>query len=160
MIEASENELIVVGEYRQAGRKVKMRADAAAALQNLIFQARADAVGIVPISGFRTIAYQETLFQKATAKYGSEAAAARWVARPGSSEHHTGLAIDLGDENEPASDVEASFEKTGAFDWLQENAARFEFEMSYPPNNSHGINYEPWHWRFIGAPDAKQIFQK
>ncbi|HEU6447431.1 MAG TPA: M15 family metallopeptidase [Verrucomicrobiae bacterium] len=160
MIEANENALVVVGEYRQSGRKVKMRADAAAALKNLFSQARADGVAIIPISGFRTIAYQETLFQKAVAKYGSEEVAVRWVARPGNSEHHTGLAIDLGDEGNPASDVEPPFEESKAFHWLEQNASRFGFEISFPKNNFRGVNYEPWHWRFIGTPEAKQIFEK
>jgi len=160
MIEASENELIVVGEYRQTGRKVKMRTDAAIALQDLMSEARLAGAAIVPISGYRTVAYQESLFQKAVAKYGSEEAAACWVARPGNSEHHTGLAIDLGDEGNPACDVETTFEETKAFHWLQENALRFGFELSFTRNNPRGINYEPWHWRFIGMPKAKQIFQK
>jgi LAS superfamily LD-carboxypeptidase LdcB len=159
MIEASENELVVVGEYRQSGRKVKMRADAAAALQNLMTQSCSAGVTIIPISGFRTIIYQEMLFKKAVAKYGSEDAAVRWVARPGNSEHHTGLAIDLGDEESPACDVETPFEKTKAFHWLKENAKQFGFELSFPCNNPRGVNYEPWHWRFIGTPEAKQVFQ-
>jgi D-alanyl-D-alanine carboxypeptidase len=160
MIEANENELVVVGEYRQSGRKVKMCADAAAALKNLFLQARADGVAIIPISGFRTVAYQKNLFQKAVAKYGSEEIAACWVARPGNSEHHTGLAIDLGDEENPACDVETPFEETRAFHWLQQNAAQFSFELSFPRDNPRGVNYEPWHWRFVGTPEAKQIFQK
>src|SRR5271168_2933055 len=113
--EAAEHELVVIGEYRQSGRNVKIRADAAAALQNLMNQARAAAAMIIPISGFRTMAYQESLFRNAVAKYGSESAAVRWVARPGHSEHHSGLAIDLGDEEEPACDVELPFEETRAF---------------------------------------------
>jgi LAS superfamily LD-carboxypeptidase LdcB len=160
MIEAAENELVVVGEYRQTGRKVKLRADAATALTNLMTEARGSNVAIIPISGFRTIEYQESLFQKAVAKYGSEDAAVCWVARPGNSEHHTGLAIDLGDEENPACDVEPPFEQTRAFHWLQQNAVQFSFELSFPRNNPRGVNYEPWHWRFVGTPEAKQIFQK
>jgi zinc D-Ala-D-Ala carboxypeptidase len=158
--EAAENELIVVGEYRQSGRRVKMRADAAAALLNLMTQAQAAGIMIVPISGFRTTAYQESLFRKAVEKYGSETAAMGWVARPGYSEHHTGLAIDLGDEETADYDVEPLFEQTRAFRWLQTNAAQFGFEMSFPQGNQRGVNYEPWHWRFIGTPEAKQIFRK
>ena len=160
MTEAIQDELVVAGKYRHSGREVKMHSDAALALRELMTQARADGVGIVPISGFRTVAYQEMLFNKAVAKYGSEKAAERWVARPGNSEHHTGYAIDLGDEKDPASDVEASFELTEAFHWLQPNASRFGFEMSFPRNNLVGVNYEPWHWRFVGTPEAKQVFQR
>lgn len=158
--EAAENELIDVGEYRQSGRKVKMHTVAATALHHLIFQSRSIGITIIPISGFRTIAYQESLFRRAVAKYGSEDTAVRWVARPGHSEHHTGLAIDLGDEENPAGDLETPFEQTRAFHWLQDNAAQFGFELSYPRNNQHGVNYEPWHWRFIGTPQAKKTFQQ
>jgi len=158
--EPVETELVVVGRYRQTGREVKLRADAAAALLDLMAQARAAGVAIIPISGFRTIDYQAALFQKAVAKYGSEAAAVRWVGRPGRSEHHTGLVADLGEEESPACDVEPPFEKTRAFHWLQKNATRFGFELSYPSGNPQGAHYEPWHWRFIGTPEAKQILQK
>ncbi|HTY87518.1 MAG TPA: M15 family metallopeptidase [Candidatus Acidoferrum sp.] len=158
--EPAESELVVVGTYRQAGREVKLRADAARALHDLMAQARNDSVAIIPISGFRTVAYQERLFQKAVAKYGSEDAAVRWVGRPGHSEHHTGLVVDLGEEDSPACDVEPPFENTRAFQWLQKNAARFGFELSYPRNNPRGVHFEPWHWRFVGTPEAKQVFQK
>ena len=160
MIEAVEDHLIVVGEYRQTGRLVKLRPAAAAAWRAMIARARADGVAIIPISGFRTAAYQDLLFRKAVAKYGSEENAVRWVARPGQSEHQTGLAIDLGEAENPKADVEASFEETRAFQWLQKNAAAFGFELSYPRNNSRGVNYEPWHWRFIGTPEAKNAFKK
>jgi len=157
--EPAEAELVVVGKYRQTGREVKLRAEAAEALLGLMTQARAVGVAIIPISGFRPVAYQESLFRKAVAKYGSEDAAVRWVARPGHSEHHTGLAIDVGDDENPACDVEPPFEETQAFHWLQENAAQFGFELSFPRNNPRGVNYEPWHWRFVGTPEAKQIFR-
>ena len=158
--EPAETELVVVGKYRQTDREVKLRAEAAEALLGLMTQARAAGVAIIPISGFRTIAYQESLFQRAVVKYGSEDAAVRWVGRAGHSEHHTGLVVDLGDEDDPTCDVEPPFEETPAFHWLQENAARFGFELSFPRNNPRGVNYEPWHWRFVGTPKAKQIFQK
>ena len=158
--EASEDELVAVGRYRQTGREVKLRADAAAALLDLMAQARTDGVAVMPISGFRTVAYQDSLFQRAVAKYGSEDAAVRWVGRPGNSEHHTGLVVDLGEEESPACDVEPAFEKTRAFQWLQDHAARFGFELSYPRDNPRGVHYEPWHWRFIGTPEAKQIFRR
>src|ERR1035437_7500055 len=143
--EPAEAELVVVGKYRQTGREVKLRADAAGALLNLMTQARAAGVAITPISGLRTIAYQESLFRKAVAKYGSEDAAVRWVARPGHSEHHTGLVVDLGDEGNPTCDVEPPFEETQAFHWLQGNAARFGFELSFPHANCAGGNTKRGH---------------
>jgi D-alanyl-D-alanine carboxypeptidase len=158
--EATPAELKVVGQYRDTGRQVQMRSDAAAALANLLTQANAEGVRIIPISGFRTIEYQAGLFQKAIVKYGSEAGAGGWVARPGYSEHHTGLAVDLGAEEFPACDCATPFEETPAFHWLCEHAARFGFELSFPRNNTRGINYEPWHWRFIGTPSAREVFEQ
>jgi LAS superfamily LD-carboxypeptidase LdcB len=158
--EPAETELVVVGKYRQTSREVKLRADAAAALHNLMTQARAAGVAVIPISGFRTVAYQESLFRKAVAKYASEDAAVRWVGRPGHSEHHTGLVVDLGEEESPACDVEPQFEETRSFRWLQTNAAHFGFELSYPRDNPRGVHYEPWHWRFIGTSEAKQILRR
>jgi len=158
--EPAKADLVAVGRYRQTGREVKLRADAARALLDLMAQARNDGVAIIPISGFRTVAYQDTLFRKAVAKYGSEDAAVRWVGRPGHSEHHTGMVVDLGEEESPVCDVEPPFEQTRAFRWLQDHAARFGFELSYPHDNPQGVHYEPWHWRFIGTPEAKQVFQR
>ena len=149
--------MTIVGEYRQTGREVRLRADAGAALAQLLAAAGSEGVGLVPISGFRSLEYQDMLFKKAVEKHGSEELAGRWVARPGYSEHHTGLAIDLGEEASPDSDVATKFEETPAFQWLQSHAGRFGYEMSYPRGNETGINYEPWHWRFIGTPGAKEI---
>ena len=157
--EVLEAELAAVGRYRDTDRIVRMRADAATALIGLLAESRASGVPMTPISGFRSVEYQAGLFQKAIIKHGSEEAAGRWVARPGYSEHHTGLAVDLGAEQEPARDCETSFEETRAFAWLNQNAGRFGFELSYPRGNARGINYEPWHWRFVGTPAAKLIFE-
>ena len=158
--EATPAELTVVGQYRDTGREVQMRSDAAAALAGMLAEATAAGVRIIPISGFRSMEYQAGLFQKAVTKYGSEAVAGGWVARPGYSEHHTGSAVDLGAEEFPACDCATPFEETAEFQWLCENAGRFGFELSFPRNNQRGINYEPWHWRFVGTPAAKQIFEQ
>lgn len=157
--EAAETDLVLIGRYRQTDREVKLRADAANAWNVLVAEASITGVKLIPISGFRSIAYQEILFQSAVVKHGSEEAAARWVARPGFSEHHTGLALDVGDEDHPAYDVEMPFEETRAFEWLKDNAGRFGFELSFPRGNLSGISYEPWHWRYVGSAEAKQIFQ-
>ena len=139
--EALESDLVSIGKYRQTNREVKLHSDAAVAWWSLISHSSAAGIAIIPISGFRTVAYQETLFKKAVAKHGSEEAAVQWVARPGFSEHHTGLAIDIGDGENPACDVEPPFEVTPVFHWLREHATQFGFELSYPRNNSLGVNY-------------------
>ena len=156
--QAPESVLADAGPYRKTGRIVKMRADAAAAFRAMVAAAEKDGVGIVPISGFRTVAYQQGLFSSAIKRYGSERGAAKWVAPPGYSEHHTGFVLDVGDTAAPATDVKPEFEQTVAFKWLQQHAAQFNFELSFPKNNPQGVNYEPWHYRWVGSDEARKTF--
>ena len=65
---------------------------------------------------------------------------------PGYSEHHTGKAIDL--TSKELNGLSVSFEDTKEFTWLINNAAEYNFYLSYPKNNKEGIMYEPWHWMF------------
>ncbi len=154
--EASRSSLVVAGYY--GSRPEQLQRDAAAAYQQMIQAAQRDGVEIIPISGFRDIHVQADLFTAQTARRGSQAAAARISAPPGHSEHHTGYAIDLGDGGTPSADLEVTFERTPAFRWLNQNAAYYGFELSFPPNNFQNVSYEPWHWRFVGTPQAQQTF--
>ena len=151
--EETEAPLGDAGRYRDTGRVVQLRAQAARAFRAMQTSARDAGVELVPISGYRTRGYQEGLFTRAVGKYGSKESAARWVAPPGYSEHHSGLAIDIGALESPETDVETTFEDTPAFVWLKENAHRFGFEISFPRDNPQGVSYEPWHWRYTGLPD-------
>lgn len=160
--EANQNQLMTISSYAQHEyqRYEKLHSEAALALMKLIYAARDEGVWIIPVSGFRTIADQEKLFQAQVRKAGSEAAAAKISAPPGYSEHHTGYAIDLADGHYPNQDITGDFQQTGAFRWLIQHASEFGFEMSFPPNNSQGVSYESWHWRFIGSSQARMIFAK
>lgn len=157
--EARTVDLAEAGPYRASGRRVKMRAPAASAFQKMAEAARRDGVSLIPISGFRSREYQRGLFERARRKYGdSEREAAKWVAPPGYSEHHTGWTLDLGDGDAPDTDVDQSFEKTKAFLWLRAHAADHQFELSFPLDNPQGVSYEPWHWRFLGEPESRRLF--
>ena len=156
--QAPAAELADAGPYRQTGRIVKLRGEAAAAFRAMAAAAKKDGVELMPISGFRTVAYQQGLFQNAAKRYGSEQAAAKWVAPPGYSEHHTGWTLDVGDGAAPETDVKPSFEKTAASRWLTQHAAEFKFEMSFPKDNAQGVNPEPWHWRWVGSDAARETF--
>ncbi len=68
--------------------------------------------------------------------------------------------MDIGDGTAPATNLNENFENTKAFQWLQTNAARFGFEMSFPKDNSQGVSYEPWHWRFVGDRDSLETFYR
>ena len=152
--EETEQPLADAGRYRDTGRVVQLRAEAARAFRAMQASARLADVELVPISGYRTRSYQEGLFSRAVGKYGSKQSAARWVAPPGYSEHHSGLAIDIGALERPETDVETTFEDTPAFAWLKANAHRFGFEISFPRDNPQGVSYEPWHWRYTRPADS------
>ena len=80
-------------------------------------------------------------------------------APPGYSEHSTGFALDLGDAETPQANLQEDFEATPAFYWLQSNAHRFHFQLSFPRGNRQGVSYEPWHWRFEGSAEALRRFE-
>ena len=126
----------------------------------LAYAAREDRVWIIPVSGFRTIAHQDQLWQSQIQRQGSPEAAAKISAPPGYSEHHTGYALDLTDGNLKArDDITYKFAETDAFKWLTLHAKEFGFELSFPKNNPQGVSYEPWHWRFVGSATAQEIFR-
>lgn len=133
--------------YRRA---LWLRADAAAGWHRLREAARRDGVALEAISGYRSHDYQLGIFARKRARGQQVDEILRVNAAPGYSEHHSGLALDIGTPGEPPA--EQSFERTPAFAWLRDNAAGHGFHMSYPRDNPHGIVYEPWHWRFHPAP--------
>ncbi|MGH1394532.1 MAG: M15 family metallopeptidase [Trichormus sp.] len=155
--EAPASELVPI----TADGRIRMRKNAAARYQAMAQAARSAGVILVPISGFRSVKEQEQLFFTIGAQRNqTPAERAALSAPPGHSEHHTGYAIDIGDGVAPATNLQVTFENTRAFQWLQANAARFGFEMSFEKNNEQGVSYEPWHWRFVGDRDSLETFYK
>ena len=112
----------------------------------LAMQATALKVGVrfEIVSAFRSQRYQADLLMRKL-KRGEQITDILTVsAAPGFSEHHSGCAIDLAEPG--AVPLVEAFADSAAFLWLQENADRFGFIMSFPPENRHGVLYEPWHW--------------
>ena len=141
--------------------RLKLRPAAAAKFQQMQAAAKADGVNLVAISAFRTVKDQEKLFFKVKEqRVQNTTTRAEVSAPPGYSEHHTGYALDIGDGNAPATNVEDTFAQTAAFRWLKQNALKYSFELSFPPNNPQGVNYEPWHWRFVGDRNSLETFYK
>jgi zinc D-Ala-D-Ala carboxypeptidase len=140
---------------------LKLRSTALPKFQAMTAAAKAAGVKLHTISAFRSIADQEKIFFeiKAQRKQGAEKRA-EVSAPPRHSEHHTGYAVDLGDANNSAMDLKPEFENTAAFKWLQANAARYSFEMSFPKGNLQGVSYEPWHWRYVGDSDSLETFYR
>lgn len=137
-------------------------------LQQMMDDARA--VGLSPsiISSFRTMDKQKALFTNKVNRciasgYSYEDAvieAARWVAYPGTSEHQTGLALDIVAESYP--ELEKEQENTPEQKWLMENSYKYGFILRYPKDKTDitGIAYEPWHYRYVGKEAAKEIYEK
>ena len=127
-------------------RALWLRINAARAWLRLLAAARADGIVLDAISGYRSHDYQLGIFERKLTRGQTVEQILAVNAAPGFSEHHSGLALDIGTPDEPPA--EESFEATPAFAWLQANAAAHGFTLSYPRDNPHGIVYEPWHWRF------------
>lgn len=154
---APESELKAI----TADNSFKMRSSAANKFQQMQAAARAEGVNLSVISAFRDDQAQSQLFFGVKEQRGQDAAKRAEVsAPPGYSEHHTGYAIDLGDGNAPGTNLETSFADTAAFRWLSQNALKYSFELSFPPNNKQGVSYEPWHWRFVGDRQSLETFYK
>ena len=127
--------------------------------------AAADGVTVWMQSGYRSVKYQTSLYEKKTQYYlnkGYDDAAAKEKAAavvnpPGYSEHNCGLAADL---NSPEhTGLDEGFENTAAFRWLCEHAAEYGFILRYPQGaeDATEITYEPWHWRYVGPENAAKI---
>jgi D-alanyl-D-alanine carboxypeptidase len=152
-----------LGELKNITPDGRLRLRQAAADQFLLMQrdAKAQGISLVPISAFRTVTEQEQLFFEIKQQRNQEARQRAEVsAPPGYSEHHTGYAVDIGDGSNQGTHLSESFAQTKAFDWLQNNAAKYSFELSFPPNNPQGIAYEPWHWRYVGDRQSLELFYK
>ncbi len=122
--------------------------------------AKKDGVYLVFLSGFRSIELQEKIFYSLKSIRNQNAIErAKVSAPPGYSEHSTGFAIDFGDANYRETDFEVSFENTDAFKWLQKNAAKYHFKLSFNQNYKV-VDYEPWHWRYEGSIQALKIFEE
>jgi zinc D-Ala-D-Ala carboxypeptidase len=154
--EAQTSRLVQVGMYYD--RPESLDREAADAFAQMREAARAGGVDLNIISGFRSRASQEKLFARQIQRRGNREAAARLSAPPGHSEHHTGYALDIGDNSDQDTDLKYAFERTRAYHWLSENANQYGFELSFPRNNPGGVSFEPWHWRFVGSETAAQIF--
>lgn len=128
--------------------------EAVAALKRMMEAAQTDGISLFLVSGFRDLSTQAILFQNRSAEQGTPELAAKSVAPPGYSEHHTGYAVDLADGLGDFLD----FEQTPAFRWMMAHAYDYGFELSFPLHNPQGVDYEPWHWRFVRSPAAANVF--
>ena len=138
---------------------IEVHIDMRESLLKMRKDAKKDGIYLVFLSGYRSINLQKDIFYSLKSMRNQIAAErARVSAPPGYSEHSTGFAIDIGDAYNRETDFEVEFEKTDAFRWLNKNAAKYHFKLSFNQNNED-VDYEPWHWRYEGSIEALKVFE-
>lgn len=140
--------------------KRKMRRVAAAAVNQLFAGAKAEGISLLGVSAYRSHATQTTLFNTYVNRDGYEKART-YSALPGTSEHETGLAIDVTGGNGKCA-AENCFGGTKEAIWLEQHAAEYGFIIRYPQGKESitGYQYEPWHLRYVGKEIALEIMKK
>lgn len=136
----------------------RLRTEADAAFNTLLAAAKTGgAPNMVYLSGYRSYARQEQLYTNYVAKDG-KTAADTYSARPGFSEHQTGLAVDIGEGG--GCDLETCFENTASGTWAAANAYKYGFVIRYPKGKdaTTGYQYEPWHLRYLGVAEATAVY--
>ena len=155
-------ELVKISSTYAWANDKRFDARAIDAITNLCKAAHADGMDLYIISAYRTDATQTNLFNNqvnrelannpSLSREEAEIEAATAVARPGTSEHQLGLAVDF-------NSVEEDFETTKEFAWLSDHAHEYGFIMRYPKDKQDitAVIYEPWHYRYVGVENAKKI---
>lgn len=131
----------------------------------MLQSAKSEGLNPLICSSYRTNEKQEQLYQNKVSEYLSQGyskveasdKAAFWVARPGTSEHQLGLAVDIVSTKNQRLD--RSQENTVEQQWLIQNSWKYGFVLRYPTNKNSitGVGYEPWHYRYVGKEHAKKI---
>ncbi|MBC5717784.1 M15 family metallopeptidase [Flintibacter faecis] len=130
--------------------------EAAAAFRAMADAAKQDGISLRSVSAYRSYQTQQGLYQHYVSIDG-KANAERYSARPGYSEHQTGLALDIN-----TASISAHFENTAEYAWLRANCARFGFLLRYPREKESitGYRYEPWHYRYVGQDIARTCMDR
>lgn len=139
---------------------MQIRAEAADALEKLFVAAESNGTPLRLSSGYRSYNYQVSLYAGYVQKDGQVNADAE-SARPGYSEHQTGLAIDVGNVN-GACEVERCFGDSPAGKWVEANGYKYGFVVRYPRDKTAvtGYEYEPWHLRYVGTRLSNEMHAK
>lgn len=131
-----------------------LREEAKIAFETLSKDAKNLGYRVVAVSTYRDYEYQDKLYNMYIQEKGIDYAD-KCSARPGHSEHQTGLAVDVEGSNRDYDE----FEKSEEFVWMKENAYKYGFILRYPKGKEKitGFKYEPWHYRYVGLDVAKTI---
>lgn len=122
------------------------------ALNKMIAAAKKDGITLTIVSGFRSYSTQKSIYNNYVSRDG-KAEADRYSARPGYSEHQTGLAFDM-------NSLSQSFENTPEGKWLAANCYKYGFIIRYQKSKESitGYMYEPWHVRYLGTELAEKVY--
>ena len=161
-----DNDIVSVYDYKTKSYKVNntltQMSEAVIEKFNALmddFYANSGCGDIMIVSGYRSVEDQQRIYQDRVETEGA-AEAAKYVALPGYSEHHTGLAMDLTVYfSDGTSDYLANYEPTL---WFREHAAEYGFVLRYPESKAEvtKISYESWHYRYVGTPHAQIMTEK
>ena len=135
-----------------------MRPEAAAALEELFKAAAEDGITLYATSGFRSYSTQKAIFERKLDRMDEKQANAS-VAKPGYSEHQTGLAMDIEGETTKGTGLTEAFGESPEGIWAAEHCAEYGFIIRYPKGKTRitGYIYEPWHLRYVGKEAAAEI---
>lgn len=144
--------LVTINKYAKS--RIMLKEEAYKAFLKLAKDMEKDNLSIRIISAYRSFDYQENLYNNYL-KTATKSIVDTYSARPGYSEHQTGLVIDV-DNNKLDYN---NFHLTKEFIWMQENAYKYGFILRYPKDkeNITGYKYEPWHYRYVGKEIAEYI---
>lgn len=146
----------IPNKYVLKGRKDQyFHAEALPFLEEMLEEADDDSIDLRVLSAYRSFDEQAQLKGQFTQTFGSGANA--FSADQGYSEHQLGTTVDITDPE--TNGTEERFKNTDAYKWLQKNAYRYGFILSYPEGNQFYI-FEPWHWRFVGTDLARDLRRK
>lgn len=146
------NDLVVMEKY--AKKNIYLVKEAYDSFIQMVEKAREAHLNIRAISAYRNVSYQENLYSSYY-KNDSREIVDTYSARPGFSEHHTGLCVDLDNVNTGYE----YFEYTDEYEWMLNNSYKYGFILRYPKNkeNITGYMYESWHFRYVGVKAATYI---
>lgn len=141
-----------------ASENIYMRPEAAAALEDLFAGAAEDGLTLYATSGYRSYSTQKAIFERKLDRM-SEKQANLSVAKPGYSEHQTGLAMDIEGETTKGTGLTEAFGESPEGIWAAEHCAEYGFIIRYPKDKTKitGYIYEPWHLRYVGREAAQEI---
>jgi zinc D-Ala-D-Ala carboxypeptidase len=144
LFQYEEAESLELAEVGNDNREHFLIREAATAWRQLKDSAEKDGETIIIISAFRSVSHQAEIIRDKI-KGGMDIDEILSVcAPPGFSEHHTGRALDISTPG--VENLSEDFENSTAFEWLDKNARKFNYFLSYPRGNPFGYKYEPWHW--------------